>query len=94
MDCIENPFKQRTVQEEDPMVHTMQKWELGLTKSGILGLIHIPHFGRLTQANACAKKLLACLHGGYMWLDQLVQVTIELISQIMMFPKEGLNPSQ
>ena len=55
-DCTMDPFEERTILEEDLMMHTPHEWALGLDKSGLLGLIHMPHFGRLTEANACAKQ--------------------------------------
>ena len=54
----------------------------------------MPDFGRLVEANACVKKLLACFHGGYLWLDTKIPVTVELISQITGFPIKGPDPSQ
>ena len=93
-DYTVEPFKERMGLESDPIVCTPQQWALGLEKSWLLGLIHMPHFGRLTKANTCAKQLLACIHGGYLWLDQPVPVTVYLISQITVFPKKGLDLSQ
>ena len=92
--CKIAPFEVKTGKERDPMVHTPQKWVMGLQRSRILGLIHMPHFGRLVEANACDKKLLACFYGGYLWLDQLVPVIVELISQVTGFPMQGPDPLQ
>ena len=39
-------------------------WAIGLEKSGLLGFINMPHFGRLNEAHACVKQLLDCFHGG------------------------------
>ena len=44
-DYIVEPFEDRMRLEEDPIVYTPDEWELGLDKSGLLGLIHMPHFG-------------------------------------------------
>ena len=52
------------------------------------------HFGWINEANACVKQLLACFHGGYLWLDEPVAFTVELISEIMGIPKHGPDPSQ
>ena len=43
--------------------------------------------------NAFTKQLLACFHGGILWLDQLVIVIVALISEIIGLPKDGLDPS-
>ena len=51
------------------------------------------YFGRPIEVNACVKKLLACLHGGYLWLDESVEVTVELISAITGLPKYRPDPS-
>ena len=67
---------------------------MGLQKLVLLGLTHMPHFGHTTEANACVKELLACFHGGYLWLDTPVLVTVELISQLTRFPMKGDDPSQ
>ena len=58
-ECTIDPFEKRMGQEGDPTVRTLHEWEKGLQRLGILGLIHMPHFGRLTEADACTKKLLA-----------------------------------
>ena len=40
------------------------------------------------------KQLLACFHGGYLWLDELVEVTVGLISEITGLPKDEPDSSQ
>ena len=54
----------------------------------------MPHFGWLNEANACVKQLLACFHGGTLWLDTLVAIEVDLISDIRRFPNDGPDPSQ
>ena len=54
----------------------------------------MPHFGRLNEANACVKQLLACFHGGTLWLDTPIEVTVDLIAEITGLPKDGIDPSQ
>ena len=51
-------------------------------------------FGRPTKVNACVKQLLACFHGGFLWLDESVEVTMGMISYITGFPKDRPDPSQ
>ena len=80
--------------EGTPIERIPQDWERGLEKAGLHGLINMPHFGQPTKVNACVKQLLACFHGGYLWLDELVVVTVELISEITGLPKDGPDPSQ
>ena len=69
-------------------------WVQHLDKSGLLGLINMPHFGRLNEANACVKQILACFHGGMLWLDTPIVIMVDLISEITGFPKDGPDPSQ
>ena len=47
----------------------------------------MPHFGRLNEANACIKYLLACFHGGTLWLNDPIPVMVDIIFDIMGFPK-------
>ena len=44
--------------------------------------------------NACVKQLLVHFHGGYLWLDELLAVVVELILAIMGLPKDGPDLSQ
>ena len=89
-----DPFVLVTEVGSIPITYTPHDWAQGLEILRLLGLINMLHFGRLVEANTCMKKLLACFHGGYLWLDQPVPVTIELISWISRLPKEGSDPSQ
>ena len=38
------------------------------------------------------KVLLSCVHGGHLWLDCRVDITIDLIHQIMGLSKIGADP--
>jgi hypothetical protein len=60
---------------------------------GILDMLDLPHFGRGHNAIACVKKLLVVTHGGDIWLDKPVPITIELISQITGLPIPGMDPT-
>jgi hypothetical protein len=46
----------------EPINQPLQ-WETRLEKTGILGLVDLPHFGRGQYATACVKQLLAVTHG-------------------------------
>ena len=52
------------------------------------------HFGRLAEVNPYVKDLLSCCHGGYLWLDAKIPITIDLISQVIGLPKVGVDPCQ
>jgi hypothetical protein len=56
------------------------QWATGLDRTGILGLLKIPHFGRGQYASACVKKLLTVTHGEDIWLDKPIPITVQLIT--------------
>ena len=39
------------------------------------------------------KVLLSCVHGGHLWLDHRVDITIDLIHQITRLSKNGADPT-
>jgi hypothetical protein len=41
---------------------------------------------------ACVKQLLAVTHGGDIWLDKPVPISVELIAQITGLPTRGMDP--
>jgi hypothetical protein len=47
-----------------------------------MNLLEIPHFGRGKDVNACVKKILARVHGGFLWMDRHVSIDVELIAKI------------
>jgi hypothetical protein len=55
--------------------------------------LKLPYFGRGQYATACVKKLLAVIHGGDIWLDKPIPITIELIAQITVLPIRGMDPA-
>jgi hypothetical protein len=75
----------------EPIDQPLQ-WATGLEKTGILGLLDLPHFGRGQYANSCVKQLMAVTHGGDIWLDKLVSIDVELIAHITGFPSRGMDP--
>jgi hypothetical protein len=75
------------------MIIQPHQWEAGLDRTGILGLLKLPHFGRGQYATTCVKQLLADTHGGDIWLDKPVPITVELITQITRLPTRGMDPA-
>ena len=71
---------------------TPQAWIASLRPLGLLNLLQIPHFGRSNEINAVMKVLLSCVHGGYLWLDHRVDITIDLIHWIMGLSKTRADP--
>jgi hypothetical protein len=49
-------------------------WIKDITRSTILNVMKISHFGRHKEVNTCVKCLLSCYHGGYLWLDRNMTV--------------------
>ena len=45
-----------------------------LEQSGLLNFLKIPHFGRGTEVNAMVCVILSCVHGGYLWLGNRVDL--------------------
>ena len=93
-DVRDEPYESVTIAAGGLVQRIPKPWANGLKKSRLLGLINIPHFGRLNEAHACVKQLLACFHGGMLWLTMLIPVTVDLISSIIGLPKAGEDPAQ
>jgi hypothetical protein len=74
-------------------INQPHQWATGLEKTRILGLLNLPHFGRGQYATTCVKQLLAVTHGGDIWLDKPVPITVELIAQITGLPIRGMDPA-
>ena len=70
-----------------------QAWIASLQPSGLLNLLKIPHFGQSNEINAVVKVLLSCMHGGHLWLDRRVDITIDLIHRITELSKTGEDPT-
>ena len=70
-----------------------QSWASGLDQSRLLGLINVTHFGRLNEAHACMKKLLAFFHGGTLWLNTSIPVIVYLIASITGLSKAMEDPA-
>jgi hypothetical protein len=75
----------------DPMMQPKQ-WEEGLENTRILKLMDIPHFNRGKETNNCVKKLMAILHGGFLWLEEPISIDMELIAFITGLLSLGNNP--
>ena len=71
---------------------TPQSWIASMQPSRLLNLLQIPHFRRSNEINVVVKVLLSCVHGGHLWLDHKVNITIDLIHQIIGLSKTGADP--
>ena len=72
---------------------TPQAWIASLQPSRLLNFLQIPHFGQSNEINAVVKIFLSCVHGGHLWLDRRVNITIDLIHQITGLSKTREDPS-
>ena len=63
-----------------------------LERSGLLNLLRLPHFGCGAEVNAVVHVLLSCVHGGYLWLGNRVDLNVDLIHRITGLSKIGKDP--
>jgi hypothetical protein len=71
-----------------------KQWEARLANTKILGLLEILHFGSGRDVNNCIKKLMAVTHEGYLWVEDLVSIDIEIITYITGLPSQGETLTQ
>ena len=88
-DVRDEPYESISMGPGAPIRWIPQPWASGLDQSRLLGLINMPHFGRFNESHACLKQLLSCFHGGTLWLNTLIPVTVYLITSIIGLPKAG-----
>jgi hypothetical protein len=69
------------------------QWATGLDRTRILVLLKIPHFSRGQYASTCVKQLLEVTHGGDVWLDKPIPITVKHIVQITGLPTQGMDPT-
>ena len=65
-----------------------------MDKTRILGLLDIPHFGRGRDAKKYFNKLMVITHEGYLWLEQVVSIDMDLTAYITRLPTWGETPTQ
>jgi hypothetical protein len=75
-------------------IHQLVQWAAGLARTRILGLLDLPHFGRGQYANNCIKKWMAVTHGGYLWMEKIVSIDVELVTHITGLPSRGMDLGQ
>jgi hypothetical protein len=77
----------------DPMMQPKQ-WAASLENTGILNLVDISHFGRVKEVNNCVNKLIAVLHGGFLWMEEPISIDMELITFIIGMSSMDKTPMQ
>ena len=90
----EKPYESGHTMPSRPIQGILKPWASALEKSRLLGHINMPHFGRLNEAHACVKQLLACFHGGMLWPNMSIPFTMDLIASITGLLKVGEDPTQ
>jgi len=65
------------------------QWIMWLYNSKIMNLLDIPDFGHGKNVGLCVRKLIACIHGGILWMHRPIQINVELISKITGLPTVG-----
>ena len=76
---------------DGPMRLVPMEWARGLDKAGLLSLMYLSHFGRSTDVNVCVKQFLVSFHGGFLWLDWKVYVSVNLLAAITGLPLAGID---
>jgi hypothetical protein len=76
------PYKYLTKKKGKKSKVIPQPQTMDITRSTILNVMKIPHFGRHQEVNMCINLLLSCFHGGYLWLDRCISVDPMLIHRI------------
>ena len=54
-DVRDDPYESIPMVPGGPIQRIPKPWANGLEKSGLLGLINMPHFSHLNEAHACVK---------------------------------------
>jgi hypothetical protein len=73
-------------------INQPKHWATGLDKTDILGMLDIPHFGRGWDIRNYVKQMMEVTHIGYLWLEQLISIDMDLIAYITGLPTRGETP--
>lgn len=69
------------------------KWLRGVEKARLLHLRWIPHYHHAPITIFVIRQLLCLVHDGYLWLEELIPITANLIHRISQLPVKGNNPA-
>lgn len=69
-----------------------RKWSRGVEKAGLLHLLWIPHFHCAAITIFIIRQLLCLVHDGYLWLEDPIPITADLIHCISWLPCKGKDP--
>lgn len=70
------------------------KWVRGVEQAGLMHMLSIPHFHRLTINMVCVCQLLTLVHYGCLWLWEAIPITNILIHRITNIPYKGVDPAK
>lgn len=71
-----------------------QKSMRDVEKAGLLHLRWIPHFHHVPITIFIIRQLLCLVHDGYLWLEEPIPITAELIHRIYQLPYKGRDPAE
>jgi len=69
-----------------------RKWLRGVEKAGLLHLLWIPHFHCVLITIFVIRQLLFLVHDGYLWMEEPIPITTDLIHRISRLPCKGKDP--
>lgn len=83
-------------QSKDGSITTLkpQKWLRSVEEVGLLHLLWIPHYHRAPITIFVIRQLLYLMHDGYLWLEESIPITTELIHRISRLPYIGRDPAK
>jgi len=70
-----------------------QKWLRGVAKVGLLNLRWIPYYHRAAITIFVIRQLICLVHDGYLWLEEPIPITADLVHQISQLPTKGNDPT-
>ncbi len=65
------------------------KWLRGVEKLGLLNLLWMSHYHHAPMTIFFIRQLLCLVHDGYLWLEDPIPITIDLIHHISRLPYKG-----
>jgi hypothetical protein len=92
LELVPSKFLMRFISSETHMIVIEPQLQGGGCRNHVLlNLFDILYFGCSQEITACVKMFLICVHIGYMWLERLVSIDIDLIVHIKGLPSKGLD---
>ena len=64
-----------------------------MEKVGLLNLRWIPHYHHVAITIFVICQLLCLVHDGYLWLEEPIHITANLVHQISQLPTKGNDPA-